>query len=185
MIILESWKYYEVDIFKLTDNMSDKFIMWSVTLSRDPGSSLLSSSRRLEPSDFRRGRSERWFRMVKLNHFLTGSKEITGNAKSLKSQTSRFWFNLNSARAITCTNLKMCTINSNNKNSNACYDTPKICSHVTPNHIRPGQCTDTDAFILGRDLPELNQNFTLNPQTVHGTLFGLIFNHNDPKWPFF
>lgn len=35
MIILESWKYYEVDIFKLTDNMSDKFIMWSVTLSRD------------------------------------------------------------------------------------------------------------------------------------------------------
>ena len=46
MIILESWKYYEVDIFKLTDNMSDKFIMWLVTLSRDPGSSLLSSSRR-------------------------------------------------------------------------------------------------------------------------------------------
>ena len=35
MIIHESWKYYEVDIFKLTDNMSDKFIMWSVTLSRD------------------------------------------------------------------------------------------------------------------------------------------------------
>ena len=145
MIIHESWKYYEVDIFKLTDNMSDKFIMWSVTLSRDPGSSLLSSSRRTESGDFCRGRSERWFRMVKLNHFLTGSKEITGNAKSLKSQTSRFWFNLNSARAITCTNLKMCTINSNNKNSKVCYDTPKICSHVTPNHIRPGQCTDTDA----------------------------------------
>lgn len=83
MIILESWKYYEVDIFKLTDNMSDKFIMWSVTLSRDPGSSLLSSFRRPESGDFRRGRSG----MVKLNHFLTGSKEITGNAKSLKSQT--------------------------------------------------------------------------------------------------
>ena len=117
MIILESWKYYEVDIFKLTDNMSDKFIMWSVTLSRDLRSSLLSSSRRPESGDFRRERSERWFRMVKLNHFLTGSKEITGNAKSLKSQTSRIWFNLNSARAITCTNLKMCTMNSTNKNS--------------------------------------------------------------------
>ena len=35
MIIHESWKYYELDIFKLTDNMSDIFIMWSVTLSRD------------------------------------------------------------------------------------------------------------------------------------------------------
>ena len=142
MIILESWKYYEVDIFKLTDNMSDKFIMWSVTLSHDR----VFLTVVVQTGDFRRGRSEIWFRMVKLNHFLTGSIEKTGNAKSLKSETLRIWFNLNCARAITCTNLEMCTINSNNKNSKVCYATPKICSHVTPNHIRPRQCTDTDGI---------------------------------------
>ena len=65
MIIHESWKYYEVDIFKLTDNMSDKFIMWSVTLSRDQGHLY-----RRRPDG--RGRFEKWTRsVVKLNHFLT------------------------------------------------------------------------------------------------------------------
>ena len=41
------------------------------------------------------------------------------------------WFNLNCARAITCTNPEMCTINSKNmksKNSKICYATPKNLS---------------------------------------------------------
>ena len=162
MIILESWKYYEVDIFKLTDNMSDKFIMWSVTLSHD----LVILTVVVQTGDFRRGRSEIWFRMVKLNHFLTGSIEKTGNAKSLKSETSRIWFNLNCARAITCTNLEMCTINSNNKNSKVCYATPKICSHVTPNHIRPRQCTNTDG-IDGKCLTHDNHFLITKPSMDH------------------
>ena len=81
----------------------------------------------------------------------------------------------------------MCTINSNNKNSKVCYDTPKKSGLTWPQipdntRTRPQETSDgVESFLT---LRPWTGNLSVD-QTVHGLLTHFSQILFGPKWPFF